>query len=236
MTEAFVDLRGVRTWYGEAGEGPPLVMLHPGGVDSRAFAPNVGALAEHFHVWLPERRGHGRTPDTDGAYSYDLGADDTIQFLEDVVGGPARLIGMSDGAIVALHVARKRPEFVERLAFAGGVFHTEGWLPGVLVAPDETHASGFERKLYAMHTAGPRLTRDDLATIRCRTLVMAGDDDEMPLEHTLELYRSLPNSELAVVPGTSHGFLVEKPHVCDVLLLDFLMRDPVRTFAPIRRA
>jgi pimeloyl-ACP methyl ester carboxylesterase len=177
MTEAFVDLRGVRTWYREAGGGPPLVMLHPGGVDSRAFAPNVGALAEHFHVWLPERRGHGRTPDTDGAYGYDLGADDTIQFLEQVVGGPARLFGMSDGAIVALHVARKRPELVERLVFAGGVFHTEGWLPGVLVAPDEAHASAFERKLYAMHTAEPRLTREDLATIRCRTLVMAGDDD-----------------------------------------------------------
>jgi pimeloyl-ACP methyl ester carboxylesterase len=121
MTGAFVDLRGVRTWYGEGGGGPPLVMLHPGGVDSRAFAPNVGALAEHFHVWLPERRGHGRTPDTDSAYSYDLGADDTIQFLEQVVGGPARLFGMSDGSIVALHVARKRPELVERLVFAGCV-------------------------------------------------------------------------------------------------------------------
>ena len=64
---------------------------------------------------------------------------------------------------------------------------------------------------------------------------MAGDDDEMPLEHMLELYRSLPASELAVVPGTSHGFLVEKPNICNALLVDFLTRDPVRTSAPIRR-
>src|SRR5688572_1011268 len=133
MAEAYVDLRGIRTWYQESGEGPPLVMLHPGGVDSRALAPNAEALAEHFHVWLPERRGHGRTPDTDAPYSYDAGADDTIQFLEQIVGGPARLLGMSDGAIVALHVALKRPALVERLVFAGGVFHTDGWLPGVLV-------------------------------------------------------------------------------------------------------
>lgn len=235
MIEAFVDLRGARTWYGEAGEGPPLVMLHPGGVDSRAFGPNVDALATHFHVWLPERRGHGRTPDTDASYSYDTGADDTIQFLEQVVGGPSRLLGMSDGAIVALHVALKRPDLVERLVFAGGVFHTDGWLPGVLVAPDQS-ASAFERKLYAMHTSEPRLTRNQLTTIRCRTLVMAGDDDEMAIEHVAELYRSLPNGELAIVPGTSHGFLVEKAHLCNGLLLDFLMRDPVRTFAPIRRA
>ena len=235
MTDAYVDLGGVRTWYGEVGEGPPLVMLHPGGVDSRALEPNVGALAEHFHVWLPERRGHGRTPDVDGPYSYDVFADDAIQFLEEVVGGPARLFGMSDGAIVALHVALKRPALVERLVLAGGVFHADGWLPGVLVAADEG-ASAFERKLFAMHTSGPRLTHDDLATIRCRALVMVGDDDEMDLEHTLELYQRVSNGELAVVPGTSHGFLVEKPHICNALLLDFLTTDPVHTFAPIRRA
>ena len=87
-----------------------------------------------------------------------------------------------------------------------------------------------------MHTDGPRLTRTGLATIRCRTLVMAGDDDEMAIEHVSELYRGLPNSELAIVPGTSHGFLVEKPAICNALLLEFLMRDPVQTFAPIRRA
>jgi pimeloyl-ACP methyl ester carboxylesterase len=235
MTEAYVDLGGVRTWYGQAGQGPPLVMLHPGGVDSRAFRPNVEALAAHFHLWLPERRGHGRTADSDDPYTYEAGADDTIQFLEQIVGGPARLLGMSDGALVSLHVAMKRPDLVERLVFAGGVFHTAAWLPGVLVPPD-AGASTFERKLYAMHTSSPRLTQHDLRRVRCRTLVMAGDDDEMSLEHLAELYRSLPNSELAIVPGTSHGFLVEKPHICNALLLDFLTRDPVGTFAPIRRA
>ncbi len=231
-----MDLRGVRTWYGEVGEGPPLVMLHPGGVDSRSLAVNVAALGAHFHVWLPERRGHGRTPDVDGPYGYDVFADDTVQFLEQVVGGPARLFGMSDGAIVALHVAMKRPLLVERLVLAGGVFHTDGWLPGVLVAPDESQASEFERKLYGMHIRQPRLTRDDLATIRCRTLVMVGDDDEMNPEHTLALYQGLPVGELAIVPGTSHGFLVEKPDICNALLLEFLTRDAVQTFAPIRRA
>ncbi|MGH3255478.1 MAG: hypothetical protein ACRDOU_08725 [Streptosporangiaceae bacterium] len=50
------------------------------------------------------------------------------------------------------------------------------------------------------------------------------------------MYRSLPAGELAVVPGTSHGLLVEKPDLCHLLITDFLTRDPVQTFAPIRRA
>jgi len=109
--------------------------------------------------------------------SDDRGVCGSAWFLEQVVGGPARLFGMSDGAIVALHVAMKRP-----------------------------------------------------------LLVMAGDDDEMDPEHTLALYQGLPVGELAIVPGTSHGFLVEKPDICNALLLEFLTRDAVQTFAPIRRA
>jgi pimeloyl-ACP methyl ester carboxylesterase len=46
----------------------------------------------------------------------------------------------------------------------------------------------------------------------------------------------LPDGELAVIPGTSHGLLVEKPELCNAIMLDFLTNDPVPTMAPIRRA
>lgn len=55
---------------------------------------------------------------------------------------------------------------------------------------------------------------------------MIGDDDEVRLEHAIELYRSLPDSELAIIPGTSHGLLVEKPTLCNTLIIDFLTTDP----------
>jgi pimeloyl-ACP methyl ester carboxylesterase len=66
----YVELNGIHTWYDEQGTGKSLVLLHPGGVgvDSRAFEPNLPALASHFHVFLPERRGHGHTPDAEGPY------------------------------------------------------------------------------------------------------------------------------------------------------------------------
>ena len=65
---------------------------------------------------------------------------------------------------------------------------------------------------------------------------MAADDDITLLEHMLELYRAIPNSELAIVPGTSHFLLQEKPALCNAILIDFLSNDPVSTVAPIRRA
>ena len=109
----YVDLGGVNTWYDERGEGEPLVLLHGGLVDSRWFEPNLEPLAEHFHVYLPERRGHGHTPDVEGPITYQLMADDTIAFLERVVARPADLVGHSDGGVVALLIGIQRPDLVK---------------------------------------------------------------------------------------------------------------------------
>ena len=67
-------------------------------------------------------------------------ARDTIAFLEQVVGGPAFLLGHSDGAVVALLTALERPDVVPKLVFSSGVFHHEGWAPGAIDLDDETLA------------------------------------------------------------------------------------------------
>jgi pimeloyl-ACP methyl ester carboxylesterase len=251
----YEQLDGVRTWYDEHGDGEALVLLHPGGagVDARAFAPNLGALAARFHVYPPERRAHGHTPDVEGPITFEAMAQDTIAFLENVVGGPAHLVGYSDGATVALLVALLRPDLTRRLVLADGVFHYDGWIPEA-IAPDNDPPEFFERlyaevspdgpehypvivaKLVKMHNEGPTLATSDLSGVTSRTLVMVGDEDEVTLEHAIAMYRGLSDAELMVVPGTSHGLLVEKSSLCNGVIVEFLTSDPVLTMAPIRRA
>jgi pimeloyl-ACP methyl ester carboxylesterase len=116
----YVQLGAVKTWYDERGDGQPLVLLHGGLVDAQFFEPNLGPLAEKFHVYIPEPRRHGHTPDVEGPINYQLMADDTIAFLDQVVGMAADLVGHSDGAFVAMLVAMQRPALVNRLAMIGG--------------------------------------------------------------------------------------------------------------------
>ena len=59
--------------------------------------------------------------------------------------------------------------------------------------------------------------------------------DRVAAQDAVEMYRALPDGELAVVPGTSHGLLVEKPELCNRIILDFLEGEAVATLAPIRR-
>src|SRR5579859_1629026 len=244
----YVLLDGVRTWYETHGDGQPLVLLHPGGagVDARAFGPNLGPLAAQFLVYTPERRAHGHTADVAGPITFDAMAGDTMAFLETVVGRRAHVVGMSDGAIVALLVALRRPDLIDRLVFVAGVFHFDGWLPHVIdprneppeflarlyaeVSPDGAeHYQVVVDKLAQMHLAEPTLTTDDLGGVSNRTLVMVGDDDEVRLEHAVAMYRAIPDAELMVVPGTSHGLLVEKPDLCNTVIVTFLTTDPVPT-------
>ena len=250
----YADLGGVRTWYDERGEGEPLVLLHGGSVDTRFFDKNVDPLADRFHVFLPERRGHGHTPDVDGPITYELMAQDTIAFLEAVVGGPAHLVGHSDGAVVAMLVALRRPDLARQLVLISGGFHRDGLMPGMgeldidetvkflgaaygEVSPDgEEHFPVVVAKIARMAAEEPALPQSELRGVGSRTLVMFGDDDLMTLEHVIAMYEGIPNSELAVVPGTSHFLLQEKPTLCNTIIVDFLTTQPVPTVAPIRRA
>lgn len=250
----YVELGDVKTWYDEHGEGEPLVLMHGGLVDARWFEPNIEPLAERFHVYTPERRGHGHTPDVEGPITYQLMADDTIAFLETVVGEPADLVGHSDGAFVAMLVAMQRPELVKRLVMISGGFNKSGeampdmeWNVDEIfeflgpsygeVSPDGIdHFRVVATKVGEMAASEPNLQASELANVPQRSLVMFSDDDLVTMTHVVEMYDALPNAELAVVPGTSHFLTQEKPALVNAIVLDFLTNDPVPTVAPIRRA
>src|SRR5215212_11592154 len=241
MMAEYVQLGDVKTWYDEKGEGEPLVLMHGGLVDARFFDENIGPLAERFHVFTPERRGHGHTPDVEGPITYDLMARDTIAFLDAVVGVPAHLVGHSDGAFVAMLVAMRRPDLVRDLVMISGGFNKEGEAaPGAEfdveqvtqflgpaygeVSPDgEEHFPVVAEKIKRMAETEPNLERSELSKVRCRTLVMFSDDDLMTIEHADATYKAIENAELAIVPGTSHFLIQEKPELCNAIVLDFLL-------------
>jgi pimeloyl-ACP methyl ester carboxylesterase len=240
---AYAQLGDVRTYYEQEGEGESVVLLHPGGADSRVFADNLGRLADRFRLYSPDRRGHGRTPDVPGPITYELMAADTIVFLEEVVGGPAHVVGHSDGAVVALVTALRRPDLVRRLVCASGVFRHDGWAPGAIDLDEEAMAffvayhgevspdgpgrfPALAARLRRMQAEEPALTVADLAGYPGPALVMVGDDeDEIPLEHTLALRGGLPRAQLAVVPRAGHGLFHDRPELATRIVAEFLAED-----------
>jgi pimeloyl-ACP methyl ester carboxylesterase len=215
------------------------------------------ALADRWRVLVPDRRGHGRTPDVPGAFTYEAMAADTAAFLEALgVPGPVHLVGWSDGANVALQLAFERPDLVRSVVAIGVNVRPEGLHPafvatmeGDMAGPEGAALAGLYgtqspdgiehwpvvvAKTIEMWRTGPSLSWSDCARITCPVLVLAGDDDCITYEHTTGLFEALPAGQLAVVPGTSHLVQREKPALVNTLIVDFLSDPTPRRRLPLR--
>ena len=68
---------------------------------------------------------------------------------------------------------------------------------------------------------------DFLADIQPRTLVIWGDKDRTyPWEQIQELSGTIPDAQLAIVPGCAHAAHLEKPEIFAGLIYDFLQAAP----------
>ena len=243
---AYVDANGVRTYWEVEGAGEPLLLLHGGLCAIETLDGLRRELADRYRVYLPERRGHGRTPDVDGPYSYGLFAEDTIGFMQAVGLSRAHLLGFSDGATVALLVALRRPGLVDTLVHIGQPVNLDGiqpelrdvlslatmpqgMLPPVLrelyeaASPDGAeHWDVVVDKAWQMIRTEPNLDVADLAAVSAPTLVMIAEHDIPTIAHAEQISRALPKGNLVVVPNAGHGLPMEKPDVVARLVLDFL--------------
>ena len=247
-------IAGHPTWvHDRGGSRAPVLLLHGGLSNSDLLLEAIGpSLNDTYRVVAFDRRGHGYTGDTEAPFHYADMATEAIEVLHEVVGGPAHLVGWSDGGIVALLVALERPDLVRRLVVVGVNYHYDAFAN---VEPDPTfsqlvrteylerspdgpeHFRVVVRKSLAMWGSEPALTTDDVARITQPTLVVAGDDEEVALAHTCSLYEALPRGRLAVVPGASHALPTERPDVLADLVVEFLAAtEPPRTLIPVRRA
>jgi pimeloyl-ACP methyl ester carboxylesterase len=242
----------VDMWHDERGAGNPVVLLHGGLTDSRCFTSNLDGLADTFRLYMPDRRGHGRTPDAPGPITVELMAQDTIAFLKKTVRGSARLVGYSAGGTVALRVAMRRPDLVERLVLISAAYDVDGLvvkptaggeMPAEIVdayaevSPDgRDHFPVVIGKIVHATETEPGADPDDLHAVTARTLVLAGDDDLVTLDHTVKLYRALRTAELAVLPNASHLLLMEHPETVRAMIQNFLTTEAAPTYMPIARA
>ena len=211
------------------------------------FASQTPELAKHFRIIAFERPGHGHTADTSEPFSFETMAEVTVDFIEALKLGAVNLVGWSDGAIVALLVAISRPDMVMRLVSVGGLFDTNAqskedlnWIrlltPESLrksasplvkrhdeASPDgPAHFPVVVEKTKRLWLNEPNITKEELAKISAPTLVIAGDREAIPIEHTLELFRSIKGAQLCIIPGTTHFLLSEKPDMANKAILDFL--------------
>lgn len=121
LKELTTDLGVLR--YHEAGDGPPLLLLHgsgPGVTGWRNFRGNLGVFAEHFRTLVLEFPGFGVSDDFGGHPMLTAG-DALLRFLDGLGLDDVSIIGNSMGGIIGTQFAIAHPERVTKLVTIGGI-------------------------------------------------------------------------------------------------------------------
>ncbi|MGW3093258.1 alpha/beta fold hydrolase [Streptomyces sp. NPDC001102] len=130
--------------YLDSGAGDLVVLLHSGYVDHRVFDDQIPALAAAGHrVIAPDTRGHGSSANATGPFRW---ADDLAALLRHLDAGPAVVVGVSMGGVIATDTVLEHPELVRAVVTCGAATgdwqYTDEWTRGIQAEYARTLGAG----------------------------------------------------------------------------------------------
>lgn len=223
----YSDVNGLKMYYEIYGEGKPLVLIHGGGSTiETSFGRIIPLLAKHRQIIAVELQAHGHTNDRDTNLTFEQDADDVATLLNNLKILKADFLGFSNGAHAVVEIALRHPGFVNKIILASGVYKRNATVPqfwdGFDAAILHTHlpqvlkegylnANNDKAGLFNMFNKDVQRMKvfrgwddEQLKAIKAPTLIISGNTDIIIPEKAVEIYRILPDCELAILPG-GHG-------------------------------
>ncbi len=221
-----------------------LILLHGALGHSEIFAPLKTELSKYFTIHTPLFSGHGDAEIPENGITIEKYTQELKEFIEKESLQNVYIFGHSMGGYVALCYADQHPEKVNSIMTLGTKFdwteeqalkESKMLNPAVIAEKvpkyaellESQHGSKWRLLLPAiaemMISLGknPPL-KDNLSTINIPVQIMVGDKDNMvTLEESINVYRSLPNAKLAVLPDTKHPMDKVRPNLLFNIMKDF---------------
>lgn len=219
-------VNGLNMYYEIHGEGAPLVLVHGGGSTiGTTFARVLTLFAQNHRVIAVELQAHGHTPDIDRSLSFEQDADDIASLLQQLQITSADFFGFSNGGSTVLQIGIRHPGIVRKLVSASSCYKRDAFYPWFWEFMPNASLDNMPQPLQdaylsinpsregllAMHSRDrDRMLNftdwndDNIRSIKAPTLLINADRDVVKPEHTVEMYRLLPQGRLVILPGT-HG-------------------------------
>ncbi len=222
----YADVNGIKLYYEIYGTGQPLLVLHGNGGSISNASPHYPELIKKYQVIAIDSRGQGKSTDTDKPLTYDQMASDINELLNQIKIDSANVWGQSDGAILGLLLAKDYPKKVKKVLAFGANIQPDSlaifsWSINHEAKIIKETKDLKEKKLLELMRDYPNVAYADLDKIKAPVLLMAGDRDFITPEHTVKMFQNIPNSQLCILPGSTHGASWERKELFLQFLFDF---------------
>lgn len=222
----------IQLHYIEQGQGKPLIMLHGNGESCDYFEHQIPCFSSDYHVIAVDTRGHGKSPRGEKPFTIKQFAEDLHDFMDEKCIEKAILLGFSDGGNIAMELALRHPERVEKLILNGANLFPSGVKPlyqwpieiGYRIAKmfaKKSEKASQNAEMLGLMVNEPHIEPSELAVLTMPVLVLAGTKDMIKETHTLLIYKSLPNAQLAILEG-DHFVANKNPEAFNAAVETFL--------------
>jgi pimeloyl-ACP methyl ester carboxylesterase len=239
----FVDVPDAKIFYAIYGKGTtPVILLHGGAGNADHFGFQMPVLVENYKVIAIDSRGHGRsTIAKKTKLSYHLMAMDVLAVMDKLEIDKAALVGWSDGGAIALDIAVNHPKRVERLFVFGTGYAATGNKPRkgtskmfnaysakckadyMKMSKTPSAYDAMVQKLLPIWRSPGGFTKDQMRSIKARTVVADGEFDEIiSQDHLSEMALLIPNAKFVQFKEASHFALWQDPASFNKALVEFL--------------
>lgn len=238
----YYNVRGIKMYVEVYGAGRPLLLIHGNGGSINAFTANIPYFSKKYKIIAVDSRAQGKTVDDEDSLSFEMMADDFAALLDTMHIPSAYVIGWSDGGINALLLALRHPEKVIKLVSSGANLSPDSsalipseWrkeqkqYESEKNKPRATAKEKNDWKIFLLDWLQPNVPLENLKAIKCPSLIVSGDNDLIPIEHTAAIYRHIPNAYLWILPHSGHATLKEHSNAFN-RMADSFFKEPFNTF------
>ena len=211
-----IDVNNIKINYEEYGSGNPIILLHGNSESLEIFDKLINKLQKNYKVYAIDSRCHGKSEKVKDI-SYELMANDIIEFIKLLNIEKPILYGFSDGGIVGLLISIKEPELLSKLIVSGANLNPSVLSKRMIMFIKFIYF--FTRnKLFRMMAYEPNITINQLKNINIPTIVLAGEKDIVKYEHTKLIADNIKNSTMEIISKENHGsYIIHSEKLYDIL-------------------
>ncbi len=223
----YSEVNGLKMYYELCGQGKPLVLIHGGGSTIQtSFGRIIPQLAKHRQIIGVELQAHGRTNDRNTDLTFEQDTDDVAKLLNNLQITKADFLGFSNGGHTTMEIAIRHHDLVNKIILCSVFYKRSGVFLQFLEGFDGTVKFSnmpqaykdeflkinnnptallnmFDKDVHRMKVFKD-WSDEQIKSMKAPTLVVNGDADVGSPEHAVEMYRIIPNCQLAIILG-GHG-------------------------------